>query len=69
MMNGWGLPPVGAGAGFPGAARAARFEETYHCYSVAFADKAHLEVRLFLFVLSLSFYRVAVVCRRSGSEG
>jgi ubiquitin fusion degradation protein 1 len=23
-----------------------RFEEQYHCYSVAYADKAHLEVRL-----------------------
>ena len=23
-----------------------RFEEQYHVYSVAFADKAHLEVRL-----------------------
>jgi len=28
------------GGGFP----TRRFEETYHCYSVAYADKAHLEV-------------------------
>ena len=40
MMNGWGF--VGGRAGFP-----QRFEEQYHCYSVAYADKAHLEVRLF----------------------
>jgi hypothetical protein len=33
--------------GFPGGMhmQRPRFEETYHCYSVAFADKAHLEVR------------------------
>ena len=43
MMHGWGL---GGGGGFPGHHQRARFEETYHCYSVAFADKAHLEVSL-----------------------
>ena len=32
----------GAGGGGFGAPR--RFEEQYHCYSVAYADKAHLEV-------------------------
>ena len=37
MMHGWGFP--GGRAGFP-----RRFEEQYHCYSVAYADKAHLEV-------------------------
>uniref|UniRef100_A0A7S2A2U1 Uncharacterized protein n=1 Tax=Trieres chinensis TaxID=1514140 RepID=A0A7S2A2U1_TRICV len=34
MMQGWGF----GGAGLP-----QRFEEQYHCYSVAYADKAHLE--------------------------
>ena len=45
MMHGWGMG--GAGGGFPGFhhQRPQRFEETYHCYSVAFADKPHLEVR------------------------
>ena len=28
-----------------GAALPSRFEEQYHCYSAAVADKAHLEVR------------------------
>ena len=37
MMHGWGF--AGGRAGFP-----QRFEEQYHCYSVAYADKAHLEV-------------------------
>jgi hypothetical protein len=49
MMHGWGLGGAmgGGGGGFPGFhQRMARFEETYHCYSVAFADKAHLEVRV-----------------------
>lgn len=36
-MNGWGF--VGGRGSFP-----QRFEEQYHCYSVAYADKAHLEV-------------------------
>lgn len=40
MMPGWGLG--GMGGGYPPARR---FEEQYHCYSVAYADKAHLEVR------------------------
>lgn len=46
MMHGWGLGgAMGGGGGFPGfSQRMARFEETYHCYSVAFADKAHVEV-------------------------
>lgn len=34
MLPGWG---------FAGAAMR-QFEEQYHCYSVAAADKAHLEV-------------------------
>ena len=45
MMHGWGIGGGGNG-GFPGFhhQRPQRFEETYHCYSVAFADKPHLEV-------------------------
>jgi len=41
-MGGWGFAGggYGAGGGFP---RSGRFEEQYHCYSVAYADKAHLE--------------------------
>ena len=33
----------GLGGGFPPRQV---FEEQYHCYSVAYADKAHLEVRV-----------------------
>lgn len=42
MMGGWGFAGGGGygGAGYP---RSGRFEEQYHCYSVAYADKAHLE--------------------------
>ncbi|KAL3945498.1 MAG: hypothetical protein SGBAC_000397 [Bacillariaceae sp.] len=41
MMGGWGFAGGGyGGGGFP---RSGRFEEQYHCYSVAYADKAHLE--------------------------
>lgn len=29
------------------------FEEQYHCYSVAYADKAHLEVCMFVICLRL----------------
>jgi len=32
----------GFGAGYGNTNR--RFEEQYHCYSVAYADKSHLEV-------------------------
>nr|BAT25223.1 host ubiquitin fusion degradation [Nitzschia sp. IriIs04] len=39
MMHGWGF----AGGGFGGGFGNARFEEQYHCYSVAYADKSHLE--------------------------
>jgi hypothetical protein len=35
-MHGWGF---GGGRGYP-----QRFEEQYHCYSVAYADKPQLEV-------------------------
>lgn len=38
IMNGWGFT-----AGRQVAPQ--RFEEQYHCYSVAYADKPHLEVR------------------------
>lgn len=41
MMHGWG-GFGGLGGGYPVVRR---FEEQYHCYSVAYADKAHLEVR------------------------
>ena len=44
MMGGWGF--AGGGYGGGGYPRSGRFEEQYHCYSVAYADKAHLEVRL-----------------------
>ena len=52
MIRGWGDLMVGGGGGngrFGGMdmnSNMRRFEEQYHCYSVAFADKAHLEVRL-----------------------
>jgi hypothetical protein len=39
MMHGWGF--TAARQGVP-----QRFEEQYHCYSVAYADKPHLEVRM-----------------------
>lgn len=51
MMNGWGFGGAGGG-GMGGYPSARRFEEQYHCYSVAYADKAHLEVR-FLLILFL----------------
>ena len=38
MFGGFG---AGAMGGMP-----QRFEECYHCYSVAYADKSHLEVSL-----------------------
>jgi hypothetical protein len=41
-MNGGGFFGAGFGGGY-GVSR--RFEEQYHCYSVAYADKSHLEVR------------------------
>jgi len=40
----------GFGGGFPPRQV---FEEQYHCYSVAYADKAHLEVRGGRFVVSI----------------
>jgi len=40
-MASWGLGALGGG--FPMGRQ--RFEEQYHCYSVAFAEKPHLEVR------------------------
>ena len=39
------------GGGFGGNRR---FEEQYHCYSVAYADKPHLEVRSVVYHLLLS---------------
>ena len=53
----WGF----AGGGMAGAYGAPRrFEEQYHCYSVAYADKAHLEVR----EKTLGFSDVAAPRRR-----
>ena len=44
MPGGWGFGGIGGhNHGYPAMRR---FEEQYHVYSVAFADKAHLEVRL-----------------------
>jgi ubiquitin fusion degradation protein 1 len=40
MMHGWGMLGGAGGGGYP---TMRRFEEQYHCYSVAYADKAHLE--------------------------
>jgi hypothetical protein len=40
-MNGWG----GFAGGMGGYGGNRRFEEQYHCYSVAYADKSTLEVR------------------------
>lgn len=42
-----GFSGGGFGAGGYGASR--RFEEQYHCYSVAYADKSHLEVSEYKF--------------------
>ena len=42
MMNGWGGFAGGMGGQYGGNRR---FEEQYHCYSVAYADKSNLEVR------------------------
>lgn len=42
MHGGGGLFGAGFGGGFGGGSR--RFEEQYHCYSVAYADKSQLEV-------------------------
>jgi hypothetical protein len=50
MMNGWGGGFGGSGFGAAGYGSNRRFEEQYHCYSVAFADKAHLEVSAFVCV-------------------
>lgn len=57
MMHSWGFTGGGFGAGY-GAGR--RFEEQYHCYSVAYADKSHLEVR--------SYFARAVVLNRLSSS-
>jgi hypothetical protein len=49
MMGGGGggmmMGGFGPGGGPPNGRR--RFQEQYHCYSVAYADKAHLEVRTY----------------------
>ena len=60
-MMGWGgMIPGGAGGG--GFQPNRRFEEQYHCYSVAYADKAQLEVRLCVW---LSFGWVGCGCAES----
>ena len=38
-----------------------RFEEQYHCYSVAYADKPHLEVRPIVFLPMKAFHLVIVL--------
>jgi hypothetical protein len=43
MMHGWGFGGLGGGAG-GGYGAMRKFEEQYHCYSVAAADKSHMEV-------------------------
>lgn len=50
-MPGWGFAGGSAfgGGGYGMAGR--RFEEQYHCYSVAYADKSQLEVRTHTIVL------------------
>jgi hypothetical protein len=50
----------GFGFGGLGAMMPTKFEEQYHCYSVAYADKSHLEVskqvvRMPLFVRFLPY--------------
>jgi hypothetical protein len=62
------MPGGGFGGGFLGGALGAAlqaavsgsrrgFSEQYHCYSVAYADKAHLEVRI-MFVLIVTWLYV-----------
>lgn len=62
MMHGWGF----VGGGFP---MRQKFEEQYHCYSVAYADKAHLEVsrldHVFPFLLLLSPLQILLFYRDS----
>jgi hypothetical protein len=52
MMHGGGFfgGAGGFGAGGFGMMSNRRFEEQYHCYSVAYADKSHLEVRAVIVV-------------------
>lgn len=47
MPGGWGFGGMGGlgGGGGHGFPTMRRFEEQYHCYSVAYADKSQLEVR------------------------
>jgi hypothetical protein len=53
MMHGGGFfgGAGGFGAGGFGMMSNRRFEEQYHCYSVAYADKSHLEVRAVIAVI------------------
>ena len=45
MDFGWGNMNYGGGMGMRmGMGTPMRFEEQYHCYSMAYAEKAHLEV-------------------------
>ena len=46
MIQGWG--GFGAGGMIPHHRIPQKFEEQYHCYSVAYADKGHLEVSVIL---------------------
>ena len=45
MMDGGSFFGGGYGGGFGAFDSNRRFEEQYHCYSVAYAGKSHLEVR------------------------
>lgn len=55
MMHGWGfgggggMHGGGGGGGFAGLMGRQIFEEQYHCYSVAYADKSQLEVSTVLY--------------------
>jgi hypothetical protein len=60
MMQSWGLG--GLGGRFPAVRQ--KFEEQYHCYSVAFAEKPHLEVRTSVMSLLLLHCMHAVFDRR-----
>ena len=43
--------------GVGGFGQGRRFEEQYHCYSVSFADKSHLEVSTVLYLAKLKTIR------------
>jgi hypothetical protein len=63
MMQNWGLGALGGG--FPAARQ--RFEEQYHCYSVAFAEKPHLEVRTVTVSYTMELWSYGVVLVQCGT--